>query len=191
MTFTLSSNWALLSSSSFCFLILSFSSLASFIADIKLSNTPKNSSGCITLPSFIPKHFWQDSNWKDKSENMMHIRSLLMQVETPSELCVFTSALQLLSCQPRVTVTSCFVSKVIRDLWSIDHLCINPIHRIWLIHKWYIDSRLLKCMKWSVQVNVLLSKCKQNITSLSLLAGTTVRAYWNRYCPTDWRSWGW
>ena len=40
----------------------------------------------------------------------------------------------LLSCQPRVTVTSCFVYKVIRDLESIDHLCINPIHRIGLIH---------------------------------------------------------
>ena len=41
----------------------------------------------------------------------------------------------LLSCQPRVTVMSCFVYKVIRDLESIDHLCINPIHRIGLIHK--------------------------------------------------------
>ena len=41
----------------------------------------------------------------------------------------------LLSCQPRVTVTSCFVYKVIRHLESIDHLCINPIHRMGLIHK--------------------------------------------------------
>ena len=41
----------------------------------------------------------------------------------------------LLSCQPRVTVTSCFVYTVIRDLESIDHLCINPIRRIGLIHK--------------------------------------------------------
>ena len=41
----------------------------------------------------------------------------------------------LLSCQPRVTVTSYFVYKVIRDLESIDHLCINPIGRIGLIHK--------------------------------------------------------
>ena len=41
----------------------------------------------------------------------------------------------LLSCQPRVTVTSCFVNKVIRDLESIDHLCINPILQIGLIHK--------------------------------------------------------
>ena len=41
---------------------------------------------------------------------------------------------QLLSCQPRVTVTSCFVYKVIRELESIDHLCINPILRIGLIH---------------------------------------------------------
>ena len=40
----------------------------------------------------------------------------------------------LLSCQPRVTVMSHFVYKVIRDLESMDHLCINPIHRIGLIH---------------------------------------------------------
>ena len=33
-----------------------------------------------------------------------------------------------------------FVYKVIRDLWSIDHMCINPIRRIGLIHKWSIDS---------------------------------------------------
>ena len=32
-----------------------------------------------------------------------------------------------LSCQPRVTMTSCSVYKVIRDLQSIDHLCTNPI----------------------------------------------------------------
>ena len=43
--------------------------------------------------------------------------------------------LSLLSCQPRVTVKSCFVNKVIRDLESIDHACINPIRRIGLIHK--------------------------------------------------------
>ena len=30
---------------------------------------------------------------------------------------------------------SCFVYKVIRDLKLIDHLYINPIHRIGLIHK--------------------------------------------------------
>ena len=39
-----------------------------------------------------------------------------------------------MSCQPRVTVASCFVNKVIMDLSSLDHLCINPIHRIGLIH---------------------------------------------------------
>ena len=44
-------------------------------------------------------------------------------------------AFALLSCQPRVTVTSCFVYKVIWGLESIDHLCINPIRRIGLIHK--------------------------------------------------------
>ena len=41
----------------------------------------------------------------------------------------------LLFCQPGVTVTSFFVYKVISHLESIDHLCINPIHRIGLIHK--------------------------------------------------------
>ena len=68
-------------------------------------------------------------------------------------------------------MTSCFVDKVIRDLESIDHLCINPIRRIGLIHKLSIDSHKLK---WSVQINVLLNNCKQNTTSMSLLVGTTV-----------------
>ena len=39
---------------------------------------------------------------------------------------------QILSCQPRVTVTSCFVYKVIRDLYSLDHVFISPILRIGL-----------------------------------------------------------
>ena len=42
---------------------------------------------------------------------------------------------KVLSCQPRVTVMSHFVYKLIRDLESIDHLFINPIHRIGLINK--------------------------------------------------------
>ena len=46
-----------------------------------------------------------------------------------------TTKYKLLSCQPRVAVTSRFVYKVIRGLESIDHLCINPIHRIGLIYK--------------------------------------------------------
>ena len=41
----------------------------------------------------------------------------------------------LLSCQQRVTVTSCFVYNFIRTLESIDHVCINPILWIGLIHK--------------------------------------------------------
>ena len=68
-------------------------------------------------------------------------------------------------------MTSRFVYKTIRDLESIDHLFINPIRRIRLIHKCSLDSRWLK---WIVQVNVLLNNCKQSITSLSLLVGTTV-----------------
>ena len=35
----------------------------------------------------------------------------------------------ILTCQSRVSVTSCFVYKVNWDLDSIDHLCINPIRR--------------------------------------------------------------
>ena len=69
-------------------------------------------------------------------------------------------------CQPRVTETSCMFTKL-----SGDHLCINPIRKIGLIHKWSTDLRKLK---WSVQVNILLNNCKQNITSLSFLIGTTV-----------------
>ena len=38
-----------------------------------------------------------------------------------------------LSCQPRVTVMSCFVCILIGDLSLIDHLCINPIRRIAII----------------------------------------------------------
>ena len=34
----------------------------------------------------------------------------------------------LLSCQPRVTVRSCYVYTFIRDLESIEHSCINPIN---------------------------------------------------------------
>ena len=64
-----------------------------------------------------------------------------------------------------------FVYKVIRDFESIHHLCINLIRRIGVIHKLSLESRKLK---WSVQVNVLLNNCKQNITSLSLLVGRTV-----------------
>ena len=52
-----------------------------------------------------------------------------------------------------------FTKLSIRDLESIDHLCIYPIRR-------------------SVQVKMFLNTCKQNITSLSLLVGTTVVLPW-------------
>ena len=51
----------------------------------------------------------------------------LMNMENAKKMMQFY---QVLCCQQRVTVTSCFVNKVIRDLESIDHLCINPIHMI-------------------------------------------------------------
>ena len=52
-------------------------------------------------------------------------------------ICVkpYENEAKVLSCQPRVTMASSFVYKVIRDLASIDYLCINPIRRIGLIHK--------------------------------------------------------
>ena len=46
-----------------------------------------------------------------------------------------------LSCQPKVTVTSYFVYKAFRDLESIDHLFINPIRRKGLINKPSFDLR--------------------------------------------------
>ena len=56
---------------------------------------------------------------------------------------------------------SCFAYKVIRNLESIDHLCINPILRIGLIHKRSIDLRMLKL---SLHVFVILRNCEQSIT---------------------------
>ena len=45
------------------------------------------------------------------------------------------SSFKILSCHPRVIVTSPFAYKVISDLESIDHLCSNHIRRIGLLHK--------------------------------------------------------
>ena len=61
----------------------------------------------------------------------------------------------LLSCQPRVTVTSCFVYTVIRDLESIDSIYLLALAQV-------------------ERTYVLLNNCKQNTTSQSLLAGRTV-----------------
>ena len=47
----------------------------------------------------------------------------------------------LLSCRPRVTVTSRSAHKLTRDLQSIDHPCINPIRTTVPIHVRSIDSR--------------------------------------------------
>ena len=59
----------------------------------------------------------------------------------------------------------------VMDLVSIEHLFIDPICRVGLIHMWFMDSHQLKS---SVNVYVILNNCKQNTTSLSLLAGRTV-----------------
>ena len=58
----------------------------------------------------------------------------LSQVNSLYNRLTFVVYILLLSCQPRVTVTPCLVYKIIRGLKSIDHLCINTIRRIGLIH---------------------------------------------------------
>ena len=65
---------------------------------------------------------------------------------------------------------TCFVYKDIRDLQSIDHLCIDPILWIGSIHACSIDSRYLK---WSVKLVVYLT-IVDKLTPLSLSVGTTV-----------------
>ena len=56
----------------------------------------------------------------------LHVSKVLFTYKHFKNKCYFTPK-EVLYCQPRVTVTSCFVYKVIRDLESIDYLCINPI----------------------------------------------------------------
>ena len=48
---------------------------------------------------------------------MSAVKRVGRERERGVKCCSYTG--KLLSCQPRVTVTSCFVYKVIRDLWSI------------------------------------------------------------------------
>ena len=56
-----------------------------------------------------------------QSENVAWVLTVI----SASDLTQLTFIL-LLSCQPRVTVTSCFVYEDIRNLLLIDYLCINP-----------------------------------------------------------------
>ena len=98
-------------------------------------------------------------------------------------------------CQPRVTVPSCFVYKVIRDLKSIDHLCNKKgeyRYPILFVQNWPTTGGNATFKRYSspsepqviyrfavAQVECksysLLNNCKQNITPLSLLDGTTVQ----------------
>ena len=71
-------------------------------------------------------------------------------------------------------MTSCFVYKVIRDLESIYHLCINPIRRIGLIHKRYFDTRVSSSKVYTIVLYLAIVITKY--TSLSFLVGTTVIA---------------
>ena len=77
---------------------------------------------------------------KDRYQSTSARRALAL-LNTPQ---VYLTVGVLLSCQPRVTVTSCFVYKIIRDFLSIDLLCINHICRkilrnchSWLARQYY------------------------------------------------------
>ena len=79
----------------------------------------------------------------DTQKNLLNeIRTKIMSIlmdknknQTPRSAMFNYTIKRVLSYHPRVTVTSCFVYKAIRDYESIDHLFINPIRRIGLIHK--------------------------------------------------------
>ena len=75
----------------------------------------------------------QSAQWKEQIAKYIKNEFSVSKMLCTTGVADFSSTL--LSCQPRVTVMSCFVYNVIKDLESIDHLCINPIHRIGLIHK--------------------------------------------------------
>ena len=74
-----------------------------------------------------------------RSKAIVFILFFALTMLTMINILVFRVILvcDVLSYQRRVTVTvmSCFAYKVIRYLESIDHLCINPILWIGLIHK--------------------------------------------------------
>ena len=63
-----------------------------------------------------------------KNQNPMNWLTIFLPVTT-YVLCSSCLLMFLLSCQPRVTLMSCFVYKVIRDLESIDLLQIGLIHK--------------------------------------------------------------
>ena len=68
-------------------------------------------------------------------------------------------------------MTSCFVYKVIRDLESMDHLCINPIHRIGLIQN---NLSIRFSSSGVYRLMFYLTIIKKTMTLLSPLAGRTV-----------------
>ena len=66
--------------------------------------------------------------------------------------------MKIMSCQTRVTVTSYFVYKVIWDLKSIDHLCINPILDEINTQVIYLFA-LFKLLLYLTIVNKILRQC--------------------------------
>ena len=69
--------------------------------------------------------------------NKTFLKLLYLYKRRLFDVCIQTkeNCLVVLSCQPGMTMASCSVYKVIRNLESIYYLCIYPIHRIGLIHK--------------------------------------------------------
>ena len=61
-------------------------------------------------------------------------RVMLLRYSTCKDEILLLVIQQLLSCQSIVTVTSWFAYKVIKDLESIDDLCINPIRSTQLFY---------------------------------------------------------
>ena len=84
------------------------------------------------IASFRPDH--AENYFLDCSKYLLSssIALDIIYVHVYNIVCTMT---QLLPCQPRVTVSDVmFCLQSYQDLESIDHVCINPIHRIGLIH---------------------------------------------------------
>ena len=98
------------------------------VAELKKNESRKLNLICLNLPES------KRTDTGERQQEDLEFLNNLLENKMNLEPDIITVN-KLLSRQPRVTVTSCFVYKVIRDLQSIYHLCINPIRRIGLIHK--------------------------------------------------------
>ena len=97
-------------------------------------SAPETVNVTVTSPTEILVQ-WErpETIYKRIDKYVIRIRSVsgevLEEKESYGDNTEVFNSLYLLSCQPRVTVMSCFVYKVFRDLQLIVRLCINPICR--------------------------------------------------------------